>query len=409
VRFLDYMILQGVGGTNVAKQPKVAVLIDTARPYRCEIIRGIAKYARQQGHWTFSVDPLGASAPVTPTCYCECNGIITYTSSSELCRALRDSKLPVVVCSASLVEEGLAKVRPDELAVGQQAAEHLLQRRFRHFGYLGSSAGYIASQRARGYERRLAQAGFTCATYVVPGVYVTSVEDWQSLLGELERWLSALPKPVGVFTTNDITNRRVAVACHHLGLRIPEEVATIGVDNEELVCEFSDPPLSSVDPDWMGVGWEAAKLLDAMMDGQPAPAEPILVPPAGVVARQSTDTVAVEDLLVAKAIKLIRDNAARPIRTADLLKTLGVSRRSLEQRFKASLGHGPAAEIRRAHVERAKKLLVETQGPISAVAGAAGFSDAQSLCVIFRREVGLPPSVYRKQVRMDRMARTANL
>jgi LacI family transcriptional regulator len=393
----------------VAKEARVAVLIDTARPYRCEIIRGIAKYARQQGHWTFSVDPLGASAPVKSTRYWECNGIVAYTASSELCQALRDSKLPVVLCAASLAGAGLPKVRPDDLAVGQQAAEHFLQRGFRHFGYLGSSSGPVAIQRGRGFERRLAQAGFTCATHMLPSEYLTNVEDWEGLVVELQRWLSALPKPVGVLATNDITSRRLTVACRHLGLPIPEEVATIGVDNEELVCEFSDPPLSSVDPDWVRVGFEAAKLLDVLMAGQPPPAQPILVTPAGVVARQSTDTVVVENPLVAKAIRFIRDNAAKPVRIADLVKALGVSRRSLEQRFKASLGRGPAAEIRRAHVEQAKKLLIETPGPISAVAKAAGFSNAQSLCVIFRREVGLPPTVYRKQARTHRAARTMSL
>jgi LacI family transcriptional regulator len=218
--------------------------------------------------------------------------------------------------------------------------------------------------------------------------------------------VAALPKPVGVFTTNDITNRRLVVASRLLGLRVPEEVATIGVDNEDLVCEFSDPPLSSVDPAWLQIGFEAAKLLDAMMTGHAPPAQPILVAPAGVVVRGSTDTVAVDDPLVAKAVKFIRENADKPLPISSLLKSLGVSRRSLEQRFKASLGRGPAAEVRRVHIERAKKLLAETQSPISAVASAAGFNNAQSLCVIFRREVGLPPTVFRKQARSGHVAQT---
>jgi LacI family transcriptional regulator len=390
----------------VAKQLRVAVLVDTARPYRCEIIRGIAKFARQQDSWTFSVDPLGASAPVKSTRYWECDGIIAYTSSQEMCRALRDSRLPVVLCAASLGEPGLPRVGPDDLAVGQLAAEHFLQRGFRNFGYMGATSGYSAQTRGHGFERRLAQAGFPCATYMIPRVNAMNVEDWDGLVRELQQWVAALPKPVGVFTTNDITNRRLVVASRLLGLRVPEEVATIGVDNEDLVCEFSDPPLSSVDPAWLQIGFEAAKLLDAMMTGHAPPAQPILVAPAGVVVRGSTDTVAVDDPLVAKAVKFIRENADKPLPISSLLKSLGVSRRSLEQRFKASLGRGPAAEVRRVHIERAKKLLAETQSPISAVASAAGFNNAQSLCVIFRREVGLPPTVFRKQARSGHVAQT---
>ena len=393
----------------MAKQLRIAVLIDTSRPFRCEIIRGVAKYARQQPNWTFSVDPLGAAAPVKSTRYWECDGIIAYSSSAEMCQVLRDSKLAVVLCAASLSDPGLPRVGPDDLAVGREAAEHLLQRSFRHFGYLGAASGFSAIQRGHGFERRLAQAGFTCATYTVPRINATNVDDWEGLLAELQRWLTALPKPVGIFTTNDITNRRLTVACRILGLRVPEEVATLGVDDEDLVCEFSDPPLSSVDPDWVQVGFESAKLLDSLMAGQPAPSGPILVAPKGVVARQSTDTVAVEDPLVAKAIKLIRENTTRPTRIGDLLKILGVSRRSLEQRFKASLGRGPAAEVRRVHVERAKKLLLDGHGSIATIAKAAGFSNAQSLCVIFRREVGMPPTVFRKQARLHRSGQAGGL
>jgi LacI family transcriptional regulator len=383
----------------MAKAKNVAVLVDTARPYRCEMIRGIVKYSQQVGHWKFFVDPFAAAAPGQRVLHQDCDGMIVYTWA--LAESLVRSPVPVVFCCSGLSDLGLPQVLPDNIAIGRMAAEHLLQCGFRNFGFWPGKTNQTALFRGKGFTERLAEAGYACntCTTIQSGA---SGQEWESEREGLQHWISSLPRPIGVLTINDILCRRLSVVCQDAGLRIPEDISLVGVDNEELICEFSEPPLSSVDPSWGQVGYEAASLLGRIMDCQAPPKKPILVPPFGLVARQSTNTLVVDDPLVANAVEFIRSHVSKSVRIGDLLRLVGASRRSLEMRFKASIGRGPVSEIRRTRIEQAKKLLAETHESIASIAHLAGFSNAQSLCVIFRREVGMPPTGYRKQFREGR-------
>ncbi|MFA6133554.1 MAG: DNA-binding transcriptional regulator [Phycisphaerae bacterium] len=392
----------------MATPKKVAVLINTDRPYLCDIIRGVMQYSQQLGHWKFYIDPFGAAAPDKRLKFWGCDGVIVYSSAKVVAESLKGSNLPAVMLTVIEVDPGLPRVAPDHLAIGRLAADHLIQRGFKNFAYWQGRHGYSPALRGKGFMDQLAKAGMASSCSQMPLHSATtglSPQEWGQYHGMLREWVLSLPKPVGILCSNDIFCRRLAVACESCGLRVPEDVALVGVDNEQLICEFSDPPLSSVDPNWGQVGYEAAAMLDRIMSGQPAPQGATLIPPLGLIARQSTNTLVVDDPVVSRAIKFIRDQANPTIRISEVLKHVGVSRRSLEQRFKAAIGRGPVSEIRRTRVDRAKDLLAQTHMSIAQIAKDAGFSNAQSLCVIFRREVGLPPTTYRKQFQAGRETR----
>jgi LacI family transcriptional regulator len=213
-------------------------------------------------------------------------------------------------------------------------------------------------------------------------------------------WLLALPKPAAVFSSNDVPARHLAEMCRALGLLVPEEVALLGVDNDELECLLCHPPLSSVVNPAEQIGYEAARLLDRLMSGRQPPRRPIHVPPTHVVTRQSTDIVAVADPDVSQAAAFIRDHAAENIGVADVVLALSMARRRLERRFRGCLGRTILDEIQRVRVERAKHLLAETDLPIPVVANRSGFSTPQRLAAVFRRATGQSPTAYRRQVRL---------
>ena len=212
-------------------------------------------------------------------------------------------------------------------------------------------------------------------------------------------WLADLPKPVGIMACNDDRGREVLEACRAAEVRIPEEAAVIGVDNDELLCELSDPPLSSVTLGAERAGFEAAALLDQLMAGRRKRAGQIVARALGVVARRSTEVVLHDDQEIAAALRFIHDNAGQPIRVYDVVASLGDARRTLEIRFQQVLGRSIHEEIRRARLERAKRLLLETDLPLPKVAKASGFGSPSYLAVVFQKDVGQSPMKYRAQNR----------
>jgi LacI family transcriptional regulator len=192
---------------------------------------------------------------------------------------------------------------------------------------------------------------------------------------------------------------QVVEACRLAGLRVPDEVAVVGVDNDDLFCGLARPSLSSIIVPAERIGFEAAAVLERLLAGAKAPRNPRLIPPAGVVTRQSSDVLAGGDPDVTAAVRFIRDHGHRPISVEDVLRAVPVSRRSLERRFRALLGRGLGEEIRRAHLQRAKDLLAATALSVTEVAGQAGFAGVHYLSRVFRQETGLTPTAYRRQVR----------
>lgn len=249
-----------------------------------------------------------------------------------------------------------------------------------------------ARARYESFHQRLAERGWTATRYA--GKHYAA-RNWASVLGELVRWLRGLPRPLGVLAGNDSCARRVLEACRQLRLRVPDDVAVLGVDNDELTCELAMPPLSSIAQGTEQIGYRAAELLDELMSGRRTQPAHLVVPPLGLVKRQSTDLQSIDEALVSRALDFVRAHATDPADVSDVVRALDVSRSTLEVRFRARLGRTVYEEIRRVRLQEARRLLLTTRLPLDEVARRSGYRTVHYLCHVFRRELGQTPGQFR--------------
>ena len=287
-------------------------------------------------------------------------------------------------------------VHVDDVGLARRAAEHLLERGFRRFAYCGLEDVNWSLERERAFVSITAQAGGACAVYHLPSLDRTD-QSWEAEQERLARWIVGLPKPSGVMVCHDPRGQRVLEACRRAGVAVPEEVAVIGVDNDEPVCEVSDPPLSSVVPDFHGIGYQAARLLDRLMQGEAPPPGPVFLAPQGVAARQSTDVLAIDDRDVAEAVRFIRQHACESLGVDDVADHVSLSRSVLKRRFRKFLGRSVHDEIVRLRIKRAEDLLAQTDMPISLIAEKTGFHHQEYLGVVFKARTGRTPARFRRE------------
>jgi LacI family transcriptional regulator len=280
------------------------------------------------------------------------------------------------------------------------AAAHLVDRSLRHFAFCGFHGCAWSSGREEIFSRCLGDRGFECHMHRIElGNWMhwpNWIEDWEQEQRILLAWLKSLPKPVGLMACNDICGREVLQACAAAGLGVPDDVAVVGVDNDELMCELSSPPLSSIALDVEKAGYEAARLLDSLMSGRVAEERVVQVEPVYVVTRQSSEVMTPDDPSVASALRFIKDHAGQPIDVSHVVEQARVSRRTLERRFSRALGRSISSEITQCRLERAKRLLLESDLPSCRVAAAAGFGSIKTFNRVFRRCVGTPPKRFRE-------------
>jgi LacI family transcriptional regulator len=326
------------------------------------------------------------------------DGIISRPTDHRLAAMFRGMGVPVVDLNDQHDDLGLPRIHSDDAAIGRLAAQHLLERGFRHFAFCGFTGEPWAAGRRDGCIEMLREAGCTC---VVHESYWRGplAQEWDREQERIARWVARLPRPLGIVACNDLRGQHVLDACGRVGLAVPEEVAVIGVDDDELLCEMCDPPLSTVVPAAERIGYEAAELLDRLMAGGASPAGERKIEPLGVVTRQSTDVLAIPDTDVAAAVRFIREHACEGIRVADVLRHVPLSRSLLERRFRRFLGRSPQAEIRLVQVKRISQLLTETDLPLRAIAELSGFEHVEYLSVVFKRLTGHSPGGYRQSVR----------
>jgi LacI family transcriptional regulator len=248
----------------------------------------------------------------------------------------------------------------------------------------------------------LRKRAYVCHAFE-PSPDVDSFLPSASELARMIDWLQTLPKPIGLLAFDSVQARQVTESCSLAGIAVPNEVAVLGGEHDLLSCTISKPQLSSIDHSPRRVGWKAAELLGQLLAGQPVPAE-VLLPAARVITRQSTDTVAVDDDMLANAVRFIKKNSSRHIQVADILRDVPVSRRALEKGFRKRLGRSPAQEIRRVRVEHAVQLLCDTSWSMPRIASACGFERPELLTRAFRRELKTTPSAFRKEHRRERLA-----
>ena len=330
------------------------------------------------------------------------DGIIARIEDRAMARALTRKAVPVVDIRGVWPVNGVAVVKTDHGEISRLAADHLLERGFKSFAYCGYAGAAYAEERGEAFARFVRQAGYPCRTFEARVPRLTAIRQ-QEQYGwaheeQLVKWLRGLPKPIGVMACNDARGHQLLNAARRLDLAVPDELAVIGVDNYETICELTVPPLSSVEQNARRIASEAVSLLDAMLHGRPAPVEPLVVKPCKVVARRSTDVLAVADRNLRQAIRCIREGATKAIGVAEVARLAGLSRRELERRFLIALGHSPGREIATVQLQAVKSLLTETDWPLYRIADETGFAHPEYLNVAFKRHTGITPRKYRLQM-----------
>jgi LacI family transcriptional regulator len=382
-------------------RPKVALIIETSRAYGRGLLLGIARYTREHGTWSIFHQERRASDP--PPAWLKDwrgDGIIARVEDYKLAAAIRRLGVPAVDVRGLLLDLGLPLIETDDETVVRLAVEHLRERGFRKFAFCGFTGANYSDNRCRFFTEGVSEAGFECQVYSPP-VRLKSIasfdQEQHGLMCEADvaDWIAALPKPIGLLACNDIRGQQVLNVCRQIGVAVPDEVAVLGVDNDEVLCDLADPPLSSVIPNTERIGYEAAALLDKMMAGDPAPKAPTFIPPLGIVTRRSTDVLAIGDRHIAAAVRFIREHACEGICVSDILSVIPLSRSVLERRFASLVGRPPKAEILRVQIQRARELLGATDFPLNVIAEKAGFKHPEYLSAIFKKKTGMTPGRYR--------------
>jgi LacI family transcriptional regulator len=388
-----------------AAYKKVALLIETSNAYARGLLHGIVSYLREHRPWSiYLAEHSRGDQPPAWLDRWDGHGVIARIENDAIARAVRRLKLPAVDVSAARRIPALPWVETDDAAIARAAAEHFLDRGFRHFAFCGDDRFNWSKWRQEHFARFLHEAGHPCVLYRPRD---GRAADSEAEVERIATWVAGLPRPVGLMACYDFRGRQVLDACRRRGIPVPDAVAVLGVDNDELLCDLSDPPLSSVILNPHRTGYEAAALLDRMMAGKAVKPEARLIGPLGVATRQSTDVLAVEDRDVAAAVRYIREHACEGITVKDVLKAEPQSRRRLEARFRRAIGRTPHDEILRVRLNKVRLLLTESDLPLERIADLAGFSHVEYLSVVFRREAGMPPSRFRVLNRSRRPAPAA--
>ena len=378
---------------------RVALIVETSLASGRDILRGIARYVRAHGPWSIYYEPRALEESVPPwLTHWDGDGIIARIQNQPIAEAVVGTGLPVVDVLGLVPGLPVPLVHVDDRGVARLGAEHFLERGFRHFGFCAVEGANWSHTRQAEFESIVGQAGFDCSVCRLPPD-TRGLANWETQQDLLTDWVRSLPTPVGVMVCNDPRGQLVLEAARRAGASVPEQVAVIGVDNDEPLCEISDPPLSSIMPDHVQVGFDGAALLDRMLHGEPAPNAPIYVPPAGLVTRQSTDILAIDDPHVATAVRFIREHACDGVGVDDMVAHVPLSRSTLQRRFRKVLGRTIHDEILRIRLRRVEELLVDTELPLETVADKAGFAHRQYLGEIFKARTGYTLAQYRARSR----------
>jgi LacI family transcriptional regulator len=390
------------------RRPRVALLIESSRAYGRATLSGIAKYIRAHTQWSISIQEQSLSDDL-PDWFkrWEGDGIITRIETPALAGALKRLNVPTVFLRNVAPGTKAPSVLTDNAAVSRVAFEHLRERGFRHFAFCGFNGADYSDERRDSFIQSVTQLGLHCHVFGAksPVSALSNTAAYEEVgLQDGERvavWIKALPKPVGLMACNDMRGQQVLDACRAAEATVPDDVAVVGVDNEEVLCDLSDPPLSSVVPNGERIGYDAAALLEQLMNGKKVQLKPTFIEPLGVITRRSTEVLAIEDRPIAAAARFIREHACEGIDVGDVFRAVAMSRSALDRHFIKIMGRSPKDEILRVRLNRAKQLLAETDFPQALIAEKVGLEHVEYLSRIFKKRVGITPSEFRTRAHIQ--------
>ena len=372
-------------------------------------MHGIAHYASLFGPWTFHYESFFYQSDSSQRNEKEkmnhlekwgADGIIAREFTRQTQENILSLNIPTVISTVynQEVKDAWGNLYVDNYSIGKMAAMHLLEKGFKYFAYCGINDFFWSLQRSRGYIDTIANNGFEVLVYTPPKSRRKKIP-WEEEQVFLCNWLRSLPRPIGLMACIDEKAQDIIQACKLVNIRIPEEVSIVSGDNDDLLCQLSNPQLSSVAINGQDAGYAAAALLDRLMKGQNPKDKTIFVRPTHVVTRNSTDIFAVSDENVAEALGFIRSHFHEPIQVSDVAYALAVTRQGLNKKFKHHLNRSVHDEIIRMRIQQVSRLLIETNMTISEIATSVGYPELKFLTRSFRKNKGMPPSEYRKRFR----------
>ncbi len=375
---------------------KIIIVVDTARGWGRQFLRGVEKYMSSRGDWAVRIQPPGyvTTASKDSKSWLEltdADGIIA-GDIRFISEAMR-LKIPKILHDARYEKiPGASTMFTDSIKTGEMAADYFFNQGFKNYAFCGFDNLVWSEKRLKGFRQRLSEYGFeTVHSYNdrKPNATIADTERWS-----ISEWLKKLPKPVCVLACNDDRGINILEACRIADLRVPEDVAVLGVDNDRLMCELSTPALSSIELNFTKAGFDAASLLEEIIENGNVERD-IIVPPVSLVERQSSELLAVEDENVLKAIVYIRQNYHKPIQVSDVVNATLSSRRDLELKFKKLLKRSIKEEIRRLRIESIKRRLLTTNEPLLSIARSLEYTDPEHFSRFFKSATGISPSKYR--------------
>jgi LacI family transcriptional regulator len=379
----------------------VALIIETSKHYGREILLGIARYAHASGPWSVFTSERAQDDP-DPAWLRDWagDGIITRSLDLRACRAARDRGIPVVSLRHLLDRPEFPTLMPDQKLIGKRVATHFLERGLRNFAYVGVAGAKSWDRlRCEAFVRTLHGQG--CDNVVLRPMPAEPGLDWEQAEEQIAAWVRRLPRSIGVMVAHDTQGIAILDACRRAGRSVPDDVAVVSVDNDPVLCDVATPTLSSLDQNLRHLGVEAARLLDRMMAGERVPPGNRFVEPGEVSLRQSSNTMAVADEAVVRAVRYLQEHACAGVDIAEVARMVGMSRRALERKFAEQIGRSPLAEVQEARFRRVRQLLLETDYVLPRIAELTGFRYQEYLVRFFKQRTGFSPGVFRRRMRFD--------
>jgi LacI family transcriptional regulator len=380
---------------------KIILLSDLSEEYNKNILKGITRYSKDHGPWTFCKMPtyyretIGIDGILKWAKEWGADGIIGQFYNDEEVEKFTKANIPVIAQDFKERFTDIPNITGDYKETGRLGANYFLKKGFKNFAFYGFGNIVWSRERAEGFGERVREAGFDVHYYEHKDP--TAAELWYYKPSALSEWLKSLPKPIALMTCDDNQGHHIAEAAKHAGIRIPDEVAVLGVDNDEMICELSDPPLSSIELDAEKGGYEAARLMEQMIEEKTCAGPDVIIKATQVVSRRSTDLFACKDKYIVSALKYIHGNLDKNLKVDQVLKEVPLSRRSLEKRFMLTTGYPVYEYIYNQRIEKFTQKLLETDMTIFEIALDLGLSDSKNIARQFKQVKGLTPMEYRKR------------
>ena len=382
-------------------KPTVALLIETSRAYGRDLCLGVAEYARSHGDWNFLIEErdLRGGIPEWLETW-DGDGILCRLADPKLAEVLAAAPFPVIDIYGQVQHPNIPFLDTDPQAVGDMAARFFVNATFSSFAFCGFPGLWFSDQRSHAFGKAIMRLGSKVTCYQPPTSWSSHDVARREALHpdgskELEAWVRSLPDNTAILACNDVRAQQLLKVANRIGRRVPEELAVMGVDDDELLCELTSPRLTSIRPDTRTLGYTAAHWLHLLMEGRTLPYQSLLVPPLHVTERASTDTIASDDEIFVKSLRYIRDHAHEGISAKDVIQHVGRSRSTIENRFRSNLGRSIKDEITRSRIARSLILLRETNMTLQQVAEACGFATASHFCRMFKQAEGTTPGSFR--------------